>query len=151
MCDTSLVSPTVGMDLYWLPLGAGGHFVRWNGRIYEAVSALLERRGAADLYHSALQVRLPPASYVIEVTPVWNLPPGDRGVIAEGAVGPRWAGRGSFDTRSTPGAKERSRTSLRLSQAQSGLPRTKSHVPALAGRAPDGSDAGLGPGRVARR
>jgi hypothetical protein len=26
-----------GVDLYWLPLGAGGHFVRLNGRIYEAL------------------------------------------------------------------------------------------------------------------
>ena len=24
------------VDLYWLPLGAGGHFVRFNGRVYEA-------------------------------------------------------------------------------------------------------------------
>jgi hypothetical protein len=25
------------VDLYWLPLGAGGHFVRLNGHIYEAL------------------------------------------------------------------------------------------------------------------
>ena len=25
------------IDLYWLPLGAGGWFVRLNGRIYEAI------------------------------------------------------------------------------------------------------------------
>lgn len=23
------------VDLFWLPLGAGGHFVGWNGRLYE--------------------------------------------------------------------------------------------------------------------
>ena len=23
-----------GVDLFWLPLGAGGHCVWWNGRIY---------------------------------------------------------------------------------------------------------------------
>jgi hypothetical protein len=34
----------VGVDLYWLPLGAGGWFVRLNGRIYEAIHALVERR-----------------------------------------------------------------------------------------------------------
>ncbi|HEX6229829.1 MAG TPA: hypothetical protein VFZ41_10265 [Solirubrobacterales bacterium] len=28
---------TAAVDLYWLPLGAGGHFVRLNGRIYEAL------------------------------------------------------------------------------------------------------------------
>lgn len=27
------------VDLYWLPLGAGGHFVKLNGRAYEAVKA----------------------------------------------------------------------------------------------------------------
>ena len=27
------------VDLYWLPLGAGGHCVRINGRIFEALSA----------------------------------------------------------------------------------------------------------------
>jgi hypothetical protein len=42
------------VDLYWLPLGAGGHFVRLNGRLYEAVAARLQRRRARDLYHSAL-------------------------------------------------------------------------------------------------
>jgi hypothetical protein len=26
-----------GIDLYWLPLGAGGNFVRLNGRVYEAI------------------------------------------------------------------------------------------------------------------
>ena len=27
------------MDLFWIPLGAGGHSVRVNGRIYEAIAA----------------------------------------------------------------------------------------------------------------
>ena len=27
------------VDLYWLPLGAGGHFVRLNGRVYERLAA----------------------------------------------------------------------------------------------------------------
>jgi hypothetical protein len=42
------------VDLYWLPLGAGGHFVRLNGRLYEAVATRRQRRPARDLYHSAL-------------------------------------------------------------------------------------------------
>ena len=51
----------IGVDLYWLPLGAGGHSVRLNGRVYEAVAA--RRAGARrDLYHSALVVRLPEGS-----------------------------------------------------------------------------------------
>jgi hypothetical protein len=41
----------VGVDLYWLPLGAGCHSVRLNGRVYEAVAARLARRPACDLYH----------------------------------------------------------------------------------------------------
>jgi hypothetical protein len=32
------------IELYWLPLGAGGWFVRLNGRIWEAIHALLEHR-----------------------------------------------------------------------------------------------------------
>ena len=82
------------MDICWLPLGAGGHSVRWNGRVYEAVAALLARRARSDLYHSALQVRLPPDVWVVEMTPVWAVPGGaPHGVVAEGAVGMRWAGR----------------------------------------------------------
>ena len=34
------------VDLYWLPLGAGGHFVRLNGRVFEAVAARLPGRRA---------------------------------------------------------------------------------------------------------
>jgi hypothetical protein len=34
------------IDLYWLPLGAGGHSVRLNGHLYEALAARLGRRPA---------------------------------------------------------------------------------------------------------
>lgn len=54
--------------LYWLPLGAGGHSVRWNGRIFEALVARHERRAARDLYHSAREVRIGADSYAIEMT-----------------------------------------------------------------------------------
>jgi hypothetical protein len=82
-----------GVDLYWLPLGAGGHSVRLNGRVFEAVAARLERRPPGDLYHSALDVRVPEGSFVIEQAPVRDSNGGERGVVAEGAVGSRWAGR----------------------------------------------------------
>jgi hypothetical protein len=82
-----------GVDLYWLPLGAGGHFVRLNGRLFETVSAWLQRRPAQDLYHSALQVRVGAETYVIEQAPVSNLSGNRRGVVAEGAVGSRFAAR----------------------------------------------------------
>ena len=81
------------VDLYWLPLGAGGHVVKWNGRVYEAIKAKLERRGPLDLYHAALQIHLGDDTYVIEQAPEPDLTGERRGVVAEGAVGARWAGR----------------------------------------------------------
>jgi hypothetical protein len=82
-----------GIDLYWLPLGAGGHSVRLNGRVFEAVAALLERRRPCELYHSALVVRVPEGRFVIEQAPLRASDGGERGVVAKGAVGSRWAGR----------------------------------------------------------
>jgi hypothetical protein len=84
--------PQLGVDLYWLPLGAGGHSVRLNGRIFEAVAAHLERRDRCDLYHSALEVRVPEGRFVIEQAP-GGLGGSERGVVAQGAVGTRAAGR----------------------------------------------------------
>jgi hypothetical protein len=81
------------IDLYWLPLGAGGHCVRVNGRVYERVVALRERRSPADLYHSALRLRLDEVTYAIEMGPVWNVAAGDRGVVCRGPVGVRRLGR----------------------------------------------------------
>ena len=81
------------VDLYWLPLGAGGHFVRLNGRIYEAVAARLQHRHPCDLYHSALQIEIAEDTYVIEQAPVHDWSGKERGVVAEGAVGARWAGQ----------------------------------------------------------
>ena len=81
------------VDLYWLPLGAGGHFVRLNGRVFEAAAARAERRPACDLYHSALEVRVAAGRFVIEQAPVRDARGEQRGVVAEGPVGIRWAGR----------------------------------------------------------
>jgi hypothetical protein len=81
-----------GVDLYWLPLGAGGRSVRLNGRVFEAVAARLEGRPPCDLYHSALEVRVPQARFVIEMTPIPDRNGRERGVVAEGAVGARSAG-----------------------------------------------------------
>jgi hypothetical protein len=61
--------------------------------VFEAVTALLERRPRFDLYHSALEVQVPAGRFVIEQTPVPNAKGADRGVVAGGAVGSRWAGR----------------------------------------------------------
>jgi hypothetical protein len=80
------------VDLYWLPLGAGGHSVRLNGLVFEALAARLQHRGRADLYHSALEVHVPEGRFVIEQAPAWGTS-GERGVVAEGPVGIRAAGR----------------------------------------------------------
>jgi hypothetical protein len=85
-------SQDVAVNLYWLPLGAGGHSVAVNGRVYEAAAALLGHRPACDLYHSALEVRVPEGRFVIEQTPVPDNEGAKRGVVAGGAVGSRWAG-----------------------------------------------------------
>jgi hypothetical protein len=85
-------SPGTGIDLYWLPLGAGGHSVRLNGKVFEAVAARIEDRAPRDLYHSALILRLPEAQFVIEQAPVGK-DGATRGVVAEGSVGSRRAGR----------------------------------------------------------
>jgi hypothetical protein len=82
----------VSIDLYWLPLGAGGHSVRLNGKVFEAIAARLERRPVQDLYHSALVVTVPEGSFVIEQAPA-GVAQAERGVVAVGAVGARWAGR----------------------------------------------------------
>ena len=92
--DSSRVPPVrmPAIDLYWLPLGAGGHSVRLNG---------LRLRGDR---------RAPPASRPRRPLPLrargrcargairdragagWGTT-GERGVVAEGPVGIRWAGR----------------------------------------------------------
>jgi len=81
------------VDLYWLPLGAGGHSVRLNGRVFEAIVARLEKRPVRDLYHSALVVTVPQGTFVIEMAPIPDADGAARGVVAEGPVGSRWARR----------------------------------------------------------
>jgi hypothetical protein len=81
------------IDLYWLPLGAGGRSVRWNGRLFEAAIARREHRAVQELYHSALEVREGAHRFVIEMAPVWNIDAVDRGVVCEGPVAARWLGR----------------------------------------------------------
>jgi hypothetical protein len=78
-----------GVFLYWLPLGAGGRFVRLNGRAFEAVAARLARRSPCDLYHSALELRLAEGRFVIEMTPIPRGGAPSRGAVAEGPVGSR--------------------------------------------------------------
>jgi hypothetical protein len=86
------ISSFVAVDLYWLPLGAGGHLVRFSGRVFEAAVSLLEHRRRFDLYHSALEVHVPEGRFTIESAPVPNANADERGAVTGGPVGSRLAG-----------------------------------------------------------
>jgi hypothetical protein len=86
-------SPTAAVDLYWIPLGAGGHSVRFNGRVFEAIEAARQHRKRCDLYHAALVIELDGDRYTIEVAPSPNADEASRGVVAMGPVGSRYLGR----------------------------------------------------------
>ncbi len=81
------------VDLYWIPLGAGAHVVRFCGRAFEMVLARIQRRPRCDLYHCALQIYVPEGRFVIEQAPIPDVHGERQGVVAEGPVGMRWAGR----------------------------------------------------------
>jgi hypothetical protein len=84
-----------GVDLLWIPLGAGSRLpvVRWNGRLYEAIAARRERRAPRDLYHAALEVWADGARFVLEMTPAWGPSHSPEGAVASGPVGLRFLGR----------------------------------------------------------
>jgi hypothetical protein len=87
------MAPDAAVDLYWIPLGAGDHCVRVNGRLYEAIAAASERRPRSALYHAALIVERRGERYAIELAPSWNADTASRGVVRAGAVGSRRLGR----------------------------------------------------------
>jgi hypothetical protein len=78
-----------GIDIYWLPVGAGGHSVRLNGRVFESLAARPAHHRPLDLYHAALEVHLDGARYTIEMTPIPDGNGAARGVVGEGPVGSR--------------------------------------------------------------
>ena len=80
------------IDLFWLPLGAGGHSVRLNGKVFEWVAAGLARRKRCDLYHSALEVQVQGGRFIIEQTPA-SADGEEHGAVAGGSVGARSLGR----------------------------------------------------------
>ena len=81
------------LDLYWIPLGAGGHSVRFNGRVFEAIGAAREHRARCDLYHAALIAELDGDRYAIELAPSPDADEASRGVVCTGPVGSRYLGR----------------------------------------------------------
>jgi hypothetical protein len=84
---------TAAVDLSWIPLGAGAHVVRLSGKVFEAIDATVHRRPRCDLYHSALQIALDGDRWIVEMTPVPDDDGARRGVVVEGPVGTRLAGR----------------------------------------------------------
>lgn len=96
------------VDLYWLPLGAGGHVVRLNGRVYERLVARRAHRPPLDLFHAGLMVCRAGETYAVEMGPVWNVADRDRGVVREGPVGSAWLGRFRafrYEVRCWPGGR----------------------------------------------
>jgi hypothetical protein len=85
----TVMKASAGVDLYWLPLGAGGRFVAFNGRVYEAILARRDHREPLDIYHTALMVTVPEGRFVVEnAWPIPDANPTARGVTVEGPV---WA------------------------------------------------------------
>lgn len=48
-----MTGTSFGIDLYWLPLGAGGNFVRLNERVYGAIEAAPSQFGRRARVHAA--------------------------------------------------------------------------------------------------
>jgi hypothetical protein len=78
---------TTAANLFWIPLGAGGHCVRFNGKAFEAIEAARRHRARCDLYHAALVIELDGDRHTIEVAPSPDANEASRGVVAGGPVG----------------------------------------------------------------
>jgi hypothetical protein len=91
--EVQQVDQSASVDLHWIPLGAGGHSVAFNGKVFEAMVARFGRGARRDPITRALEVVVPGGRYVVEMTPVRDNRGAARGVVSEGSVGSRWAGR----------------------------------------------------------
>jgi hypothetical protein len=83
---------TSAVDLHWIPLGADGRFVHFNGRVFEAIAAAHGHRPRCDLYHAVLVAELAGDRYAIELAPSPDADEASRGVVGTGAVGSRYLG-----------------------------------------------------------
>ncbi|MCX6501752.1 MAG: hypothetical protein NT132_04995 [Microbacterium sp.] len=88
--------PEDRIELWWLPVGAGGHVVIHTSAWWEHLQARRERRSPQPLYHAALEVFQGGHRHLIEMTPAWSAPVHERGVVATGPVGARWLGFSRF-------------------------------------------------------
>ena len=80
-------------NLWWLPVGAGGHFVVHTSRWWEALSARRQGRDAQPLCHAALEVFTVSSRVVVEMAPAWGSGAGTQAVRATGPVGLHFLGR----------------------------------------------------------
>ena len=80
-------------DLWWIPVGAGGHVVIHTSRWWELTRAAREHRAPRPLFHAALEVCDGDHRYAIEMTPAWGNRIRSRGVVATGPVGSTVLGR----------------------------------------------------------
>lgn len=85
--ETRVLGGEARVDLYWLPLGAGGHLVRRCGAAYERLTAWRAGRRPLDLYHAALEVTTAEGRFAIELTPVQSGAGSECGVVGQGPVG----------------------------------------------------------------
>jgi hypothetical protein len=70
-------SPDRGIDLYWLRWTLGAP--EWAH--FRVVRSAARNRDRRDVYHSALEVRVPEGRFVIEQAPAWS-EKSERGVVA---------------------------------------------------------------------
>lgn len=81
------------LQLWWLPVGAGGHVVKHTSRWWELAQARRNHRRPQPLFHSALIVSVNDVDHVIEMAPAWGRNDPARRVVATGPVGLRQLGR----------------------------------------------------------
>ncbi|MFT3714464.1 MAG: hypothetical protein QM774_00545 [Gordonia sp. (in: high G+C Gram-positive bacteria)] len=89
-------------DLWWLPVGAGGHVAARTSRWWESWRARREHRRPRPLFHAALEVFDGVDRYAIEMAPAWGrgshgdgvskrMAPSDRKVcVSCGRYGDMW-------------------------------------------------------------
>ena len=80
-----------GRDALGSRTKAAGHSE--SRSVFEALCAAVQRRHAHALYHSALEISVPAGRFTIEMAPIPDTHGQSRGVVAEGPVGTKWAGR----------------------------------------------------------
>lgn len=102
------MADAVGLDLYWVPLGAGTRVVPVCGRLYESLVARRQGRSPQPLFHAALVAgRADGVRVTVEVAPEAGGPVGHRAsAVASGAVGSRLLGRSRlfrYEVRRWPG------------------------------------------------